>query len=213
MTQPKKRVYELARELNMTNKSLLEKISSLDLGLNSHMSTLDEDVEARIRQFIQGGAEPTLVEKRVKPTVIRRRRKVVEAPTTPEEPQDKAAEVEQATAQEPAPEEVSEPVASEESTAVETGAPAEPEPEPEPDVKTAETGTPARVVETAVGTGTETAETEPAADAPATEEPAEASEDVTAELPVKPVLVDEPQPVKGEKESETKLELKAKKKR
>ena len=48
MTQPKKRVYELARELNMTNKSLLEKISSLDLGLNSHMSTLDDEIEARI---------------------------------------------------------------------------------------------------------------------------------------------------------------------
>jgi len=80
MTQPKKRVYELARELNMTNKSLLEKISSLDLGLNSHMSTLDDDIEARIRYFIQGGTEPSLVEKRVQPTVIRRRRKVVETP-------------------------------------------------------------------------------------------------------------------------------------
>ncbi len=80
MTQPKKRVYELARELNMTNKSLLDKISSLDLGLNSHMSTLDDDIEARIRYFIQGGTEPSLVEKRVQPTVIRRRRKVTEAP-------------------------------------------------------------------------------------------------------------------------------------
>ena len=79
MTQPKKRVYELARELNMTNKMLLEKISILDLGLNSHMSTLDDDVEARIRQFIQGGPEPNLVEQRIRPTVIRRRRK-----TTPE---------------------------------------------------------------------------------------------------------------------------------
>ena len=80
MTQPKKRVYELARELNMTNKSLLDKISSLDLGLNSHMSTLDDDIEARIRHFIQGGTEPSLVEKRVQPTVIRRRRKVAKAP-------------------------------------------------------------------------------------------------------------------------------------
>jgi translation initiation factor IF-2 len=92
MTQPKKRVYELARELNMTNKSLLDRISSLDLGLNSHMSTLDDDIEARIRHFIQGGTEPTLVEKRVQPTVIRRRRKVVEVPLT--EPETPAAEVE-----------------------------------------------------------------------------------------------------------------------
>ena len=87
MTQPKKRVYELARELNMTNKVLLDKISILDLGLSSHMSTLDEGAEARIRQFIQGGPEPDLVEKRVRPTVIRRRRKAappVEASPTPE---------------------------------------------------------------------------------------------------------------------------------
>ncbi len=81
MTQPKKRVYELARELNMTNKVLLEKISSLNLGLNSHMSALDEDHEAKIRQFIQGGPAPELVEERVRPTVIRRRRKVVEEPS------------------------------------------------------------------------------------------------------------------------------------
>ncbi|MBI5062634.1 MAG: translation initiation factor IF-2 N-terminal domain-containing protein, partial [Desulfatitalea sp.] len=78
MTQPKKRVYELARELNMTNKALLEKIGSLDLGLNSHMSTLDDGHEATIRQLIQGGPSPERDEKRVKPTVIRRRRKAVE---------------------------------------------------------------------------------------------------------------------------------------
>lgn len=88
MTQPKKRVYELARELNMTNKVLLETISSLDLGLNSHMSTLDEGHEAKIRQFIQGGPDADLVEKRVRPTVIRRRRKVVEEPS----PEEAAAE-------------------------------------------------------------------------------------------------------------------------
>jgi translation initiation factor IF-2 len=85
MTQPKKRVYELARELNMTNKALLDKISSLDLGLNSHMSALDDAHEAKIRQHIQGGPEPDLEEKRVQPTVIRRRRKMVE-PSADEQP-------------------------------------------------------------------------------------------------------------------------------
>jgi translation initiation factor IF-2 len=85
MTQPKKRVYELARELNMTNKALLDKISTLDLGLNSHMSALDDAHEAKIRQHIQGGPEPDLEEKRVQPTVIRRRRKMVE-PSADEQP-------------------------------------------------------------------------------------------------------------------------------
>jgi translation initiation factor IF-2 len=79
MIQPKKRVYELARELNMTNKTLLEKIMALDLGVNSHMSSLDEDIEAQIRNFIQGKPEPDLEEMRVKPTVIRRRRKLTES--------------------------------------------------------------------------------------------------------------------------------------
>jgi translation initiation factor IF-2 len=136
MTQTKKRVYELARELNMTNKALLDKISSLDLGLNSHMSTLDDDIEARIRHFIQGGAEPSLVEKRVQPTVIRRRRKVAKAPQ--EELEKPAAEdkVEpetetpaEVTIEEGVPE--SEPLAEAvEDQAPEDQAPEEPTPEP-----------------------------------------------------------------------------------
>lgn len=116
MTQPKKRVYELARELNMTNKSLLEKISSLDLGLNSHMSTLNDEIEARIRQFIQGGSEPSLVEKRVRPTVIRRRRKAVkEQPPEPEaEPAEETVEVEKKEAQKEAKkEEAAQPIPEE----------------------------------------------------------------------------------------------------
>jgi len=129
MTQPKKRVYELARELNMTNKSLLEKISSLDLGLNSHMSTLDEDAEARIRHFIQGGTEPTLVEKRVKPTVIRRRRKAVEAPPAPEATSAEAAAAEAQTDQAAAENKVAETAAGEE---VEMPADAAPEEAAEP---------------------------------------------------------------------------------
>lgn len=120
MTQTKKRVYELARELNMTNKALLEKISSLDLGLNSHMSALDDGHEATIRQFIQGGPSLDLEEKRVKPTVIRRRRKAVEE----EAPAEEEAEAEAAEAAEEAEEaaeteveaaEPSEPVAAEAS--------------------------------------------------------------------------------------------------
>ncbi len=77
MAKNKKRVYELARELNLTNKALLEKISDLDLGISSHMSTLDEETEARIRAHLLGGPKTEMEETRVKPTVIRRRRKKV----------------------------------------------------------------------------------------------------------------------------------------
>jgi translation initiation factor IF-2 len=134
MTQPKKRVYELARELNMTNKVLLDKISILDLGLNSHMSTLDEGTEARIRQFIQGGPEPDLVEKRIRPTVIRRRRKAAppaEAPPAPEASE--SAEAPEAVEEPPVAEEAVEADAAVETSAVEaeTAADATTE-EPEP---------------------------------------------------------------------------------
>jgi translation initiation factor IF-2 len=138
MTQAKKRVYELARELNMTNKVLLEKISVLDLGLNSHMSTLDDNSEARIRQFIQGGPEPDLVEKRVRPTVIRRRRKAAppeEAAETPSETEEPSVETrEEAPVEEPpeaTPAEAEEaPVAEVEVSESKTAAPAEAESEP-----------------------------------------------------------------------------------
>ena len=138
MTQPKKRVYELARELNMTNKSLLDKISSLDLGLNSHMSTLDDDIEARIRYFIQGGTEPSLVEKRVQPTVIRRRRKVVETPQQELETQALEAEAETESEAEIAlkkaePDLAAEPVQGEATKDQVAEVPAEMEPEPELD--------------------------------------------------------------------------------
>ncbi|MEJ2038553.1 MAG: translation initiation factor IF-2 [Desulfosarcinaceae bacterium] len=100
MTQAKKRVYELARELNMTNKALLDKISPLELGINSHMSALEEDIETRIRQFVQGKDEKDLEEKRIKPTVIRRRRKAVAQPAADAEGE--AAESEAAEAPETA---------------------------------------------------------------------------------------------------------------
>ena len=114
MIQTKKRVYELARELNMTNKDLLDTISPLDLGLNSHMSAIDEEIEEKIRHFIQGGPAPELEEKRVKPTVIRRRRKVVaetaEDTASAEAEEAVEAPVEETPEPEPVAEEPAEPV-------------------------------------------------------------------------------------------------------
>ena len=88
------RVYELARDLNLTNKILLSKLSDLDISVKSHMSSLaDEDV-ARIKAFIFGKKEAAVEETRIKPTVIRRRRKQVKVEVAPEhtaEPDDAAA--------------------------------------------------------------------------------------------------------------------------
>jgi translation initiation factor IF-2 len=73
----KLRVYELARDLNMTNKVLIAKLNDLDIAVKSHMSALEEEVISTIRSSLFGAKEETVEETRVKPTVIRRRRKTV----------------------------------------------------------------------------------------------------------------------------------------
>jgi translation initiation factor IF-2 len=109
------RVYELARELNMTNKVLLDKVKDMDLVIKSHMSSLDDEMVRQIKVHVLGKDKARVDEKRVKPTVIRRRKKTVEAAPPPEaEP----AEAEPADV-EPVTEEASEETAAaaEESTA------------------------------------------------------------------------------------------------
>jgi len=73
----KLRVHELARELNLTNKVLLDRMKKLDLPVRSHMSALDDqDVHAIRDSFISSKKRNKSVdEERVKSTVIRRRRK------------------------------------------------------------------------------------------------------------------------------------------
>ncbi len=94
------RVYELARDLNMTNQALLDKIRSMDIDVKSHISSLDDDTAAKIKAGIHGPvAIPEDVEEtRVKPTIIRRRKVVVqaEAESEPEPPEKKQPEPEDA---------------------------------------------------------------------------------------------------------------------
>ncbi|MGD8880661.1 MAG: translation initiation factor IF-2 [Desulfobacterales bacterium] len=80
------RVHELARDLNMTNKVLLAKLNDMDISVKSHMSALDDDVISEIKASLFGTKEETVEETRIKPTVIRRRRKKVkvDAPATSE---------------------------------------------------------------------------------------------------------------------------------
>jgi len=85
------RVYELARDLNMTNKVLLDKVRNMDIEVKSHMSSLDDDTVAKIKKNILGISAKEIEETRIKPTIIRRRKKRVpkapirvEADATPE---------------------------------------------------------------------------------------------------------------------------------
>jgi translation initiation factor IF-2 len=114
----KTRVYELARDLNLTNKALLDKLNDLDIAVKSHMSALDDDVVAKIKISLFGKKEESVVETRVQPTVIRRRRKQITIDTAPEPSMEAEAPAEiepgQAT---PALEETIGTIAAQEGTA------------------------------------------------------------------------------------------------
>jgi len=73
------RVYELARDLNMTNQALLDKIRSMNIDVKSHVSSLDEGTVAKIRASFHEAKPEGVEETRVRPTIIRRRKVVVQA--------------------------------------------------------------------------------------------------------------------------------------
>jgi translation initiation factor IF-2 len=82
------RVYELARELKMESKKLVEDLNAGGLDIKNYMSTLDEEMTSKARKVISGAISEVVVEKRVKPRVIRRRKKIVEVEQEPIEPKD-----------------------------------------------------------------------------------------------------------------------------
>lgn len=90
----KVRVYELAKELNMDSKDLVEKLKSGGMSIKNYMSTLDEQAVAQAREVVSGKVLSEVVEeKRIKPTVIRRRKKTVKIETVkPAEEPDKIEE-------------------------------------------------------------------------------------------------------------------------
>lgn len=71
------RIYELARGLNMPNKELLEKIREMDIKVKSHMSSLDDETVARVKTNLLGSKAKEIEEIRIKPTIIRRRKKII----------------------------------------------------------------------------------------------------------------------------------------
>jgi translation initiation factor IF-2 len=130
----KLRVYELARDLNMTNKVLIAKLNDLDIEVKSHMSALEDEVISKIKSSLFGAKEETVEETRIKPTVIRRRRKKVKVEAV--EPSEEEAQEDEAAATEADVEadEAEQKAALEEVADEATGqlADAEPEKEDEP---------------------------------------------------------------------------------
>jgi translation initiation factor IF-2 len=72
----KVRVYELARELNIDSKQLVEKVVAGGMDVKNYMSTLDEEAVKRAKEIVSGKISEVVEEKRIKSTVIRRRKKI-----------------------------------------------------------------------------------------------------------------------------------------
>jgi len=73
----KLRVYELAREVKMNSSELVERLKSAGFSINNYMSSLDGDDVARAKDYLSGATSEIFEEKRIKPTIIRRRKKIV----------------------------------------------------------------------------------------------------------------------------------------
>ncbi|MDI6789555.1 MAG: translation initiation factor IF-2 [Thermodesulfobacteriota bacterium] len=109
------RIYELAKELRMDNKQLLAQVKEMGYDVKSHMSVLEEGDVQRIKDIITGVRAEVVVDERVRPNVIRRRTKVVQAEPEPE--QKTAAEAPPEVADETSPRSPVEKVAAEEQEA------------------------------------------------------------------------------------------------
>jgi translation initiation factor IF-2 len=92
----KMRVYELAKELEMDNKVLVDALREMNIEVKSHSSSLSEAEVSLIRGHLSGTKSLVVEEQRIKSTVIRRRRKILEVvqePTAKPSPETPAAEV------------------------------------------------------------------------------------------------------------------------
>ncbi len=86
------RVHELAKELNLNNKDLIDRILKLGIQVKNHMSTLTESTVQKVRQQFAEARAETVEEKRIGRAVIRRRKRVAEEEPAAEMPLGEAAE-------------------------------------------------------------------------------------------------------------------------
>ena len=129
----KLRVYELAKELEMTNNDLVARLLDMGIQVKGHMSSLDENQAQVVRDMVAGRSQQMIVEKRVGRDIIRRRRKIVAAePTVEPEPEEveipEKPLVEAAPPPPPPPSPASEPGAEKSLEAVPVAAAPAPEP-------------------------------------------------------------------------------------
>jgi len=181
----KVRIYELAKELNMNNKEVVEKLQEMGFPVKSHSSTLEPHQFQEAKDRLLGRKSEVVTEDRVRPTVIRRRKKVVEVPQEAESAVE-AVQSETAAPVEAEPMEV-EPVIPAEAPAAapveaQALAQAEIEPEPEAAATTVSEAAEAAPAEPPKAVAPEEPEKEAPAEAAAAQEPGvEAPEEAAAE--------------------------------
>jgi translation initiation factor IF-2 len=82
---PKKRVYELAKELGLESKVLMGRLEKIGISVKTASGSLDEVEYERAKKELTAGELREVVEQRIKTTVIRRRTVVTAVEIPPEE--------------------------------------------------------------------------------------------------------------------------------
>ena len=173
----KVRVYEVARELGLENRELIQRIAALGIQVRNHMSVLETAEVDQVKRALEKERVGDLVETKIRPTVTRRRVRKKAKPAV--EPEVIAAEPDPAppvVASEPRPAERPPPMA---------------EPTPEPVVEAA----PPAVVEAAAAPEVVEATPPAAAAAPAAEA------EVVEAAPAPAVVATEAAPVEATAEA------------
>src|SRR6185312_7027794 len=71
----KVRLYEVAKDLGLSPKDLVDKVRALGIPAKNHMSNLDAEDVVRVKRALDKERQASLVEERLSSTVIRRRSK------------------------------------------------------------------------------------------------------------------------------------------
>lgn len=86
------RVHELAKELNLNNKDLIDRILKLGIQVKNHMSSLTESTVQKVRQQFAEAKAETVEKTRIGRAVIRRRKRPSEEEPVTGAPLEEAAE-------------------------------------------------------------------------------------------------------------------------
>ena len=70
----KVRIYEVAKELGMEQKALVALVQSMGFAdVRNHMSSVEPELVERVRRHIEKQKSSSIVEERIRPTVVKRR--------------------------------------------------------------------------------------------------------------------------------------------